>query len=254
MARAPVLALVAASLLLSAPVPAEPSTPPAMKSAARARLEAGMRHFRARAYEAAAREFREGYRIQPHRDFLYALGQSARLSNDCAGAIESYQAFLETNPPPNEAEMARYNIGRCRASLEAAERMGTPSDSTSTATVNLPPKAPPPIEEAVPARESSGVSPLPAVEVPPQPPAAWYDDGLALALSGTAIAAIGVSAGGWIVGNHEARLANSAPTIGDFGDRMSAAQRARTIAVVAGVAGASLLAIAIVRFVAHASE
>src|SRR5258708_28070188 len=94
---------------------AQPSAPQPLTPEARARLDAGLRDFQNHAYDAAIAEFREGYRLQPHPDFLYALAQAERMSGDCAGAVQAYRQFLQTDPPANEAEIAKYNIARCEA-------------------------------------------------------------------------------------------------------------------------------------------
>lgn len=91
---------------------AEPELPEA-----RAHLERGMRHYEAQDYERAVSEFRAGYTLEPHRHFLYAIGQAERMRGNCERAIAAYNSFLRTNPPTSEAERASQNIERCEASL-----------------------------------------------------------------------------------------------------------------------------------------
>lgn len=90
-----------------------------MNPEAKIELDRGLDRFRTHDYSGAIAAFDAGFAIDPHPDFLYARGQAQRLSGACAAAIESYQAFMASGPPAREAELARYNIGRCEAELRA---------------------------------------------------------------------------------------------------------------------------------------
>jgi hypothetical protein len=206
---------------------------PEMSPEARAHLEAGRLRFHEQSYDAAISEFREGYRLQPHPDFLYALAQAQRMNGDCASAVETYRKFLGTGPPQKEAEVAIYNVGRCEAVLgKSPTPAPAPSERPAPARSSSPPVAPPPRAETT------------ASERTP----AWYADPLGVALSGGAVVGGAIAAVLWAMGDAQARSANEAQTIGAFEDHAASADHARTVAIVASAVGGGLLIGAIVRF------
>jgi len=72
-------------------------------------------HFDVQEYTAAEAELKEAYKLDPKPQILYALAQAQRMANECDRAIVSYQNFLRTNPPDDQAKLAQDNIDRCKA-------------------------------------------------------------------------------------------------------------------------------------------
>jgi tetratricopeptide (TPR) repeat protein len=156
-------------LLLVALAPREaPAAPPRMKPLARRHLDRGMIHYQEKQFEKAIKELKKGQKLDPRPEFLYALGQVYRASGDCAEAVKHYEAFLETAPPPKQAEAARHNLERCK------ERLAPPKPE--------PAPAPPPVETPPPAPV-----PEPAPSVLQRP---WYRNWAAHALVAGGVASL----------------------------------------------------------------
>jgi hypothetical protein len=80
-------------------------------------LERGLRFYATQRYADALVELRGGYAVDPHPDFLYAIGQAERMSGNCKHAIDAYRAYLRTQPPELEANRAKTQVERCEAQL-----------------------------------------------------------------------------------------------------------------------------------------
>ena len=104
---------------LASPALAGPA-PAAMSPTAAPYLERGLRFYATQRYREALAEFRSGYELDPHGDFLYAIGQAERLGGNCAAAVAAYRAYLRTEPPELEATKATGQIERCEAQHHAA--------------------------------------------------------------------------------------------------------------------------------------
>jgi len=88
-----------------------------VRPAAAPYLERGLRLYATQQYADAIGEYEAGYQIDPHPDFLYAIGQAQRLRGDCKSATEAYRAYLRTDPPTAEAARTNEQIARCAAML-----------------------------------------------------------------------------------------------------------------------------------------
>ena len=92
-------------------------------------LERGLRLYATQRYAEAIEELKAGYQLDPHPDFLYAIGQAERLRGDCKAATEAYRAYLRTEPPVLESTRAREQIERCEPQLAPSmpgEAFGVP--------------------------------------------------------------------------------------------------------------------------------
>lgn len=152
--------------------------------------EAGKRLFAAKLYVAALEEFRLALAISPRPEVLYSMAQTQRLLGDCASAIETYRAFLASQPDEPFAQYARLNIDRCTL----------PASSSS------PPPPPP---------ESLASD-------------AWYRDAVGDALVGGGVVAGVVGAIVWRSGRQAANRLADAPDYQSFVDRRAAASSAVT--------------------------
>ncbi|RMH44069.1 MAG: hypothetical protein D6689_03340 [Deltaproteobacteria bacterium] len=218
---------------------------PPMDPRARAHLDRGLEHYRARDYEAAIREFRAGYAIDPRPELMFAIGQAERLSGDCASAIRAYREFLATDPPEPQAKAASAAIERCEVAL----------GETGWTSAEIPDRGPP----AAPARPAGRVpAAAPAAHAAPAPaaPAAapgddrrpWYRDPIGATLLGAGATSAAVGIGLFVSSAAERRAAADAATYGEYERHLDAAQSRRTAAWVGVGVGAGLASAAAVRY------
>ncbi len=197
-------------------------------------LDRGLERFYAQDFEAASREFRAAYALEPASFVLYAWAQAERYAGNCPRAEVLYGRFLASDPPAHEAEKARERIIECGG-------------------------VPPPLPSEVEQRPTPTV-PEPGPEpAPPPPPWPSPPHRVAIALGGAGLILGGaLGAGGGVVvadGRRRERAALMAPSQQGFVDQLDQA-RTRQGAGVAllSVGGAVVVAGAVVLgvFVARA--
>lgn len=207
-----------------------------ISAAAKVELERGEQRFRDKDYAGAIAAFDAGYAIDPQPIFLYDKAQAQRLSGDCTSAIDSYKAFLATDPPAHEAARANKNIASCEA--------------------KLPPPSPILVEEPAPAEEPEPAA-APVVRAQDTaPPAlteerAWWHDRLGVTLATTGVIALGVGAGFAVAARNAAADIALARDVDEWSEHRAAWQRNRIVAGVAAGAGVALVTLAVVRFSVH---
>ena len=217
--------LAAAPAMAQQPAPEPPPDPQqhgaarAMSPEARQHLDTAERLFLVQDYARAIEEIQAGYALDPHPDFLYALGQAERLRGNCAAAVRAYRAFLQTSPPEAETARAQANLARCAEQM-ARER---------------PPPAAAPRVAAAPAAPA------------PSPPT-WRSDWWGHALGLTALAGVGAGATCWFVSNARARDANAAPSLGEYQRQRDASIDFRVASVTAIGVGTAFAVAALVRY------
>jgi len=189
-----------------------------MRPEAAALYARGLERFGAREYPEAIADLEAGYKLEPRREFLFALGQARRLAGDCKGAVALYQRFLATNPPAVQANATQIALGRCAQHLAEHPEV----------LVVEPPPVPPP---------------------PPPPPPKWWNDPWGLGL--TSAGAVGVAVGiGFIAGSYSARSdADAAGAYDLYDGHWSTAESRWTIGVSALALGAALTATGVARFI-----
>jgi len=221
--------VVVIGVLLAALAPREaPAAPPRMKPLARRHLDRGMIHYQDKAFDKAITELKKGQKLDPRPEFLYALGQVYRAKGDCPEAVKHYEAFLETAPPPKQAEAAKANIERCKEALAAAKPTPPP-----------PPAEPPPV----------------AAPPPPPPPTApppttlrrpWYRNWTAHALVAGGVATLVTGVVVWQQGRLTIDRAWSADTYESYEARSRDLSRADAMqksgVALMGVSGALFVA------------
>jgi tetratricopeptide (TPR) repeat protein len=187
-------------------------------------------------YADALAELESAYKLDPQPGLLYAIGQVLVKLDRCSDAVGYYERYLATNPEAKPSAAAKEAIASCKDKLASA-----------------PP--PPPIE---PPKPEPKPEPKPVVaELPgperPEPPASakrpFYSD-----VIGDALVVAGVAAG--VFGIVEYRGASSdidsartAPTYGDSEKLVAHAGDKRTVALIAGGAGAALAIAGVVHYV-----
>jgi hypothetical protein len=68
-------------------------------------------------YAAAARAFERANELHPDPKNLFNRALALRLGGECRAAIESYRAYLATDPPAANANNAKIGIERCESQL-----------------------------------------------------------------------------------------------------------------------------------------
>lgn len=196
------------------------------RSRADRRLAKGLELYRARDYDKAIAMFKEGYAIEPRREFLYALGQAERLSGDCESALVYYRNFLSRNPPEKAAAAAFEQIEVCERAL-----------ASGPARRSRPAPAPPPPVVVAPAPRAS----------PPAPP--WYHDTVGDALLGAGVVFLVAGGGFFASAQSSASAAGSAEDYPEFDRLAGLAHSRRNVAIGMTVAGSALVGAAVYRFV-----
>jgi tetratricopeptide (TPR) repeat protein len=200
-----------------------------ISESAKVELERGEARFRDKDYAGAIAAFDAGYALDPQPIFLYDKAQAQRLSGDCASAIESYKAFLATNPPPNEATRAKKNIASCEASL--------------------PPSVPEPVapvedREPAPFEDAPRASAPIAIE---REQRAWWSDTLGVVLVTSGVVGLGVGVGFAVNARSAAYDTSQAANTDDWSEARDRWQRDRIIAGVALGAGTTLVVSGVLR-------
>ncbi len=221
--------------LASAPVIAGPRP---MSPDAKADFDRGSEKYTQHDYAGAITAYDAGYAIDPHPDFLYAKAQAQRLGGDCNSAIVTYQAFLATDPPASEAELARNNIGKCEQVLAASKP--------------TPPEAVPPEPPDKSSDRTVAVPRHDRVEPPPPPGGgehpAWWHDNVGIALAGGGLVLLGIATVFTFRASSAADDTATAPTLNDWVAAHDSWDQDRVIAGVTAGLGAALAIGAGIRF------
>jgi tetratricopeptide (TPR) repeat protein len=197
--------------------------------AATVELDRGEQLFRDGDYAGAIAAFDAGYALDPQPIFLYDKAQAQRLSGDCRSAIESYRAFLATEPPDREAQLAHKNIANCEAKRVMA---------------------PPVVDERpVPEPTAAAFDPAPTVSATEQ--RAWWHDRVGITLAATSTLALGLGLGFAIAARDAAQGTALALDVDEWSARRAAWRRHRIVAGVATGAGITLVTLAAIRFTVH---
>ncbi|MGE5183554.1 MAG: tetratricopeptide repeat protein [Acidobacteriota bacterium] len=182
-------------------------------------------------YDVALSELTLAYSLDPQPQLLYAIGQVHVKLGHCAEAIDFYQRFLASKPPPQAADEAQQAIDTCKKQPEQAPQ---------------PPPAPP---EPPP--------PAPPQQAPPPAapgPTAFYGDAIADALAGAGAVAIVIGALEYKSALSDLDSADHAATYDAQQKLVDDAHGKRTTAIVFGVAGVALVGAGVYRFVTHDRE
>ncbi|MCA9652747.1 MAG: hypothetical protein KC501_22710 [Myxococcales bacterium] len=191
-------ALVAAmaTALAVAPRPAAAAPEVLRDPEARAHFEQAQRDFDQQDYASAIPELKAAYALEPNPMLLYAWGQAERLAGSCARAVELYRRFIDTNPAPEQRQLAEANLVDCEAELP--DEPAPPPDG-----------APPGDEDARP---------------PDEPSRPWFRDPAGGALAGAGL--VGIVIGGSLMAVAR-RKAREAPNAGIEDDYLAISAQAR---------------------------
>jgi hypothetical protein len=216
------LAFGICALLCSGPAWGDESTaattppPPPMSPQAQAHYDRGLELYAAHQYGAAVDELRQGFAVEPRREFLFAQAQAFRLAGDCEHAIPLYRQFIDSGPSPLQAQGAGLGLDRC-----GPDRSAPPPPLHSTA-------APP--------------APQSAAGLATSEPRPWWRDPWAGASLGASMIAFGLAAGFEVASERDQANAPMTATDPQYDQVWTRAQQRRKIAVTSLMAGAALLA------------
>jgi tetratricopeptide (TPR) repeat protein len=212
-------ALLAFCLSASLSLAATAAPPPT----ARSYLDSGLRLYKEGHYEAAIRELRLGYALEPLPEILYTLGQSARKLGRCEEAIGYYRQYLQRGADAASAGAARFQIERCEQQLRDEQAAAAARAATATAAAPAPSPSPP----------------------PPPPRRAFYKDALGMTLGGIGLGAA-LAGGGLLIGS-AVTMQHSRTTLQQFDDALPRAQTMRTTGIVLTAGGGALLLAGVIR-------
>jgi tetratricopeptide (TPR) repeat protein len=130
---------------------------------ARELLELGTEAYDRGDFAAAIAAFEAGYAVQPAPVFLYTWAQAARYMDDCETAVELYDRFLATDPPPQQRAAAQEYRAKCApGEPPAAAVLPTPPPSVRPSTIQpetpTAPRVPPEPLETPPRVDKVGTS------------------------------------------------------------------------------------------------
>jgi hypothetical protein len=192
----------------------------------------------------AADELKTAYALDPRPELLYAIGQTYWTLGQCADAKTFYRRFLATKPPRDSAKAARDAMAACK-NKPKPKKVKPPPD--------LPPPDPPPADPP-PTPSPPITTPKPVTTTTTTTTThhvRWYTDYVGHVL---VIGGLGAGVFGLIEYNFAKSDREAADTAGDFqmfSDLIDSANRKRTIAIVAGVAGGALVISGLVHYMLH---
>ncbi len=207
-ALAPLLALALATPVLAHADP---------KADAEAHLAKAMEAHGQNNFEVAAEELKAAYLLDPNPDLLYAIGQVYSKMGRCPDAIEYYQSYLETKPPPQA-------MVDTKAAIKGCEEQPAP---------------PPPVEKPPP----------PVVVTPGTSPSPWYKDPVGGVLVGAGVVSAVVGIVLYTGARSDLDAAEDAPSLAEYDDLVDSARSKRTYSVLLLGGGAVLIGAGVARYV-----
>jgi len=179
-------------------------------------LTKGIEAYKAGDYDKAADLLERAYKLDPKPEALFALAQAERLGGHCDKAVAHYKKLLEKTTELSQAKLIQNNLGLCEATDER--------------------------------------KPEPGVAAPPQTVTktvvrdVHHGDKIATVMLATGMLAVGGSVGLFVAADGATSDAAAARTLDDHERFLDRASRDRVLAFVAGGAGASLIAGAIIKW------
>jgi hypothetical protein len=233
-----------------------------MKPAAAVYLQSGLRLYEEKDYAGALGEFNKGWAIDPHPDFLYAMGQAERLAGNCEKAIAHYGAYLLQVSSPTQAAAAKLQMERCEETLKvaAAAKAEKHEDAGDAplARADVPGPAPEVEKREAPTEPKPALAtPEPAApfavagtEPRPAEAHAWYKDPAGGILAGLALAAL--VSGFVLFAEANAKVSHAPDSYASYQAALDAPGWQTTGLVVIGV-GAGLAVAAALRYALQSS-
>ena len=219
MSRAGFLVIALAGATAFAQAPIGPTSENAKQHQA-----AGVAAYKAKDFATASKEFAAAYAAERYSGFLFSWAQSDRQRGECSSAVDLYQRFLDTSPPPDFAQLARDGIAAC--------------GGTSAKPEPLPPPT------TVPA-----ISGDDKLEVPERPPTATgFPHKLSVALLATGVALGGTSAYFYLAARGDAKDANRAATYPEVARLYERSEDRLLVARITAGVGLTFVVASVIRF------
>jgi tetratricopeptide (TPR) repeat protein len=172
---------------------------------AQVHLDAALKAYEAKDWDAAIREFEQAYALDPKPALLYATAQAYRFANRCGKAIELYRRYLTGKLTDTQIAAAKTGISLCEPKEAPAEPKPEP---------RIEPKPEPRIKLA-PSEPLARPAPEPSIEPAPER-RPWYTDGIGDALTAGGVVGIAVGATFLVMAGSSESAAKSAQFRDDF--------------------------------------
>jgi tetratricopeptide (TPR) repeat protein len=170
---------------------------------AQVHLDAALKAYEAKDWDAAIREFEQAYALDPKPALLYATAQAYRFANRCGKALELYRRYLTGKLTDTQIAAAKTGISLCEPKEAPPEPKAEPRiEPNSESRIKLPPSEPL-------ARPGPSIEPAP--ERRP-----WYTDGVGDALTAGGVVGIAVGATFLVMAGSSESAAKSAQFRDDF--------------------------------------
>lgn len=206
---------------------------------------------------AAIAACKKGHAVEPWPWFLFLIANAERFRGDCETAIQYYQQYLDTEPPANDATLARSFLGECHGDPE----YGLDAPPPDAASLSGPPPDAAPPDAAPPDAEVTTIDPPAAVpdagappnmpeprRADPDPARPWYRDPWGGAFVGAGAVALGFGVAFYLTSNDELDTAHAATSYPDFERAVDDARGDRRASQVGFGVGAGLLIVGVARW------
>jgi tetratricopeptide (TPR) repeat protein len=208
-------------LLALAVAPGSARAQAKLDPAAQTHLDAALKAYEVKDYDAAIREFEQAYAIDPKPALLYATAQAYRFANRCGKALELYRRYLTVKLTDSQITAAKTGISLCEAGTKESEPAAEP------------PRVESPQQPEPETREPAPVSGAALHDTP------WYKDPIGDVLTAAGVVGIATGATFLVMASSSERAAKSATLRTDFVRSLDeATQRRRIGAVSLGVGSA----------------
>jgi outer membrane biosynthesis protein TonB len=233
--------LLVCSLLVPAVAHAQQAK---LKPEAQLHLDAALKAYEAKDYDAAFKEFDLAYAVDPNPALLYATAQALRHANKCTQAIATYKRFLETKPPEQQVAAANSGIATCEDVLKKQ-----PAPKPEPKPEPSPEPKPEPKPEPAPSPSTPSALPLPSTPPPHEP--AWYAHPIPDAMVVTGAIGIGVGVVFLTKAGSSEQAAKTAMFRDDFVRLLDDATSQRRIGAIALTAGSAIAVGGILVYMLH---
>lgn len=246
-------ALIAAALVLACGV----ATGAPKGKAAKVQFEAGVAAYKTSDYAGASTAFDRSFALEGDVETLFAWAQAERKQSHCAKASELYVKLLAMKLPAANKTVVKDQLEECKrivADEKATEDAAIAARAAEDARAAADAKAAAEAKPVVKPRED--VHPIAASIQPPIPETSkpWFEDPLGDTLVGLGVVGVGFGTLMLLSAHSAENDAASAPNIDAFEVLDAKAKSRGTIGLVAGVGGAALIVVGVLRYATRSSS
>jgi len=212
-------------------------------------VDAALKAYDAKSWDAAIAEFQTAYSIDPNPALLYAIAQAYRFANRCTDALVVYRRYLESHPNASQTTATQNGIALCEQIEKQPDKQPDKQPVPAPAPAPTPAPAPAPAPAPMPAAPAATSISVTATASP-----AWYRDVVGDSLVAGGAIAIGVGVFSSISASHRETDAAHAQLRSEFVHDLDAATTRKRIAGVAFGVGAALAAGGVYIYIHHARD